>query len=228
MSFTFPANQLVVNLLDSDRMTAGRAYRVHSSYDGHSGCGAQEWCRVAADDGKVVGYDPVRFIAASPEGLAPNKAVCDAALRTLHTLKILMRDFQGESFAAVRAKLEALRDDALMTIAATADYPVRDQITVQDVTSRLPPRSDLSLQCILAVEGNPVGWLRYVKEDQAYSVEVNDQITWLEAENYDEAFAAAKSVILDQAGAQDLSFWAVSTFVHLTPDRQKAFTDALG
>ncbi|USN13991.1 hypothetical protein KABACHOK_01550 [Brevundimonas phage vB_BpoS-Kabachok] len=228
MSFTFAANQLVVNLIDSDRMTAGRAYRVHSSYDGHSGCGAQEWCRVASDDGRVVGYDPDRFIAACPEGLAPNKVVCDAALRALNILKILMRDFQGESFAAVRAKLEALRDDALMTIAATADYPVEDQITVQDVTSRLPPRSDLSLQCILAVAGSPVGWLRYAKTDAAYSVEIANQITRLEAKDFQEAFDAAQALILGMVGDEDVAFWAVTAFVDLSEERQKAFDAALG
>ncbi|USN16060.1 hypothetical protein PAPPERLAPAPP_03190 [Brevundimonas phage vB_BpoS-Papperlapapp] len=228
MSHTFAANQLVVNLIDSDRMTAGRAYRVHSSYDGHSGCGVQEWCRVASDDGKVVGYDPDRFVSADPEGLTPNKTACAAALRSLGTLNDLLRDFKGPSFTSVRAKLKALHADALATIAATADYPAQDQITIQDVSNRLPHRSDLTLQCILAVASTPVGWLRYAKADEAYSVEIQGQTSVLAASDYDEAFAAAKALILDRAGDKDVAYWAVTVFVGLAEERQKAFDAALG
>lgn len=226
MSFTFQPNQLVVNLVSGERMTAGRAYRVHSSYDGHSGCGAQEWCRVADDSGRVVGFDPSRFILANPEGLTPNAFACAAALRSRKTVVSLLREFQGESFAAVREKLSEVYDDVCGVIAATAALPASNQVTFQPADADLEGRALYSMQSVVGIDTIPVAWLRYPKVEGAYTLTVGDKSYPLDAADYAEAVEAVQAKIRWLANGGDLGFWAITRHVATPAEEQRAFDAA--
>lgn len=223
MSLTFRPHQLVVNLIPGERMTAGRAYRVHSSYHGHSGCGAQEWCRVADDSGRVTGFDPERFIPVSPDGLSPNAFACAAALRSRKTVENLLRDFQGESFTEVRRKLSEVFTDVTAILAETADLPAVDQITFKAVDIDLEDRTLYSMQSVVGVDDIPVGWLRYPKSLDAYTLTIGAETFPLEAADYAGAMEAVQAQIRRLADGGSLGFWAMMRHTATTTDQQVAF-----
>lgn len=211
-TFTFQSGQVVINLIPGDRMTAGRAYRVHSSYHGHSGCGAQEWCRVADDTGSVVGFDPDRFIAGPAEGLTPNRTVCEAALRSRRTLSNLLAEFRGESLGVLRKKLQGLFDDATAMVAETAQEPARNQVTFHNVSSSISRAAepDVTLKVQVGVGATPVGWMRYFQSSGAYRLTVGAQQKRLQGSNYEQATEECRQFLVDLAGGdrEDLAFWA--------------------
>lgn len=226
MAFTFDAGQLVLNLLPGDRLTAGRLYRVHSSYDGYSGCGAQEWCRVADDSGKVVGYDPDRFIAAPDEGRTPNPYIAAAALRSRKALDNLLVEFQGESFAVLRKKLKGLHEDTSGVLLMSAEGPNPPQVTFFDADTQ--PRDDRNLNTMVAVDALPVGWMRHYKSRGVYTFEHLDQSIDLQAGDYREAMATVRlhiGSLLAEPG--DLSVWAATVAADQTEQQKREFADAL-
>ena len=227
MAFTFNTGQLVLNLLPGERMTAARLYRVHSSYDGHSGCGAQEWCRVADDSGKVIGYDPDRFIAAPTEDRTPNPYIAAAALRSRKALDNLLAEFQGESFAVLRKKLKGLHDDATGMLLMSAEGPNPPQVTFFDADTQ--PRDDRNLNTMVSVDALPVGWMRHYTSRGVYTFEHRDQSIDLKAGDYREAMATVRLHIGSlRAEVGDLSFWAATVTADQTEQQKQEFADAVG
>lgn len=226
-TFIFASGQLVLNLHAGHNMTAGRLYRVHSSYHGYSGSGAQEWCRVADDSGHVTGYNPDRFIGAQCEHRTPNPYVVASALRSRKMLENLLREFAGESFSVIRTKLQGLFDDTTGVLLMTAEGPAQPQVTF--FAAETYPRSDCTVNTMVCVDAQPVGWLRHYASKGAYSFEHLDQSFDLTAANYTEAKAAVllhiKALVPERG---DLGFWATTVAVDQTEDQRREFTAALG
>jgi hypothetical protein len=99
---TFSNGQRVIDMLGGDSMTRGRVYRVVNSYDGHSGCGPQEWVRVINDKGSITGYDPDRFIPFTGDKETADPLAC--ALHLKGILTDLDKTFSGSKMFAEPAR----------------------------------------------------------------------------------------------------------------------------
>jgi hypothetical protein len=210
MKPAYEDDALLVNMIDSEGMTQGRCYRVVSSYDGHSGCGAQQWTRVADDTGRVIGFDPSRFIPAAGRGDGL-KGVLSTALRMHRRLKKMREGLgNGDLTQALRTKLDDQIEDITSIIAAASLDPAQDQITFQDVSGGSYERG-LMHEVIVGVDGREVGRMQVKKGADTWALSLEGApFEDLGVGQYHEAIALVSDRVRTAAGDSPLGFWALT------------------
>lgn len=219
MRKTFEDGALLVNLIQGDsddRMTAGRCYRVVNSYDGHSGCGAQEWVRVADNRGMVVGFDPDRFILADPDRVA-NRVARTTATRMLRRLLKIIKGVSKEGvFATLHSSLKDQIEDAQSIIAATAEDPIADQIVFDQDENSGFNKPVWRIVCNSLVLGSLSA--RSGEGDEGklpiYDLTFDAQTRRLEARGFDDAFDEVRQILTDDRLGRDFTAWALGKWMN--------------
>lgn len=216
MSHTFAPQSLVINMLASEgNMTQGRCYRVVGSYDGYSGCGEQEWCRVADDRGMVIGFDPDRFIQAPAERI-PNPVVLSAALRMHRRLKKMIKGMgSSDMLAALHSSLKDQIEDCESVLAYSALDPNADQIVFDQDKDRNYNQPTLwrvvacgSPLAEMTAEAGPEDDRRPV-----YDLTFKGETRRLEAREFATAFPEVIDILNEDRLGRDFTMWACDTWI---------------
>lgn len=219
---TFHNGQRVIDMLGGDATTRGRVYRVVNSYDGHSGCGPQEWVRIINDKGQITGYDPDRFIPFMGDKEAADPLAC--ALHLKGILTDLSKTFGGSKMFAeparrVRQGIEDI-DSILGCVAQTSPDNVIGigSLPYEMIPPALRDRRDVASLYEVVIGDKIIAYL-VAKVDR----ETSEKASWhlifgvgdvrdLQAMQWDEAQAEARRVVTERATAasamNNLAAWA--------------------
>lgn len=219
---TFHNGQRVIDMLGGDATTRGRVYRVVNSYDGHSGCGPQEWVRIINDKGQIAGYDPDRFIPFMGDKEAADPLAC--ALHLKGILTDLSKTFGGSKMFAeparrVRQGIEDI-DSILGCVAQTSPDNVIGigGLPYDMIPATLRDRRTVASIFDVVIGAKTIAYLvarvdRETSEKASWHLIFGvDDVCALESIEWNKAQAEARSVVTERATAasamNNLAAWA--------------------
>lgn len=207
MGFRFNTGDLVVNMIAGESMTLGKVYPVVNSYDGHSGCGEQEWCRVPDDRGVVSGYDPDRFIRYTP---GEQQGTLAAALRTRERLRALMKGVQPKGvFSELHGKLSDMLEDAESLVAGCAASPDANQVILNELKEHSRPGAHgVTYEVRVGSKVVKYVYADYARKPGGPLYYVLDGTTVSPVDNFDIMIAEVRYALTREAGGKSLSEWA--------------------